>query len=141
LKGDFILTGGFFFCYDLDQSHFFYFLYPQGCNPSVFLYITLGHHALLFYIFLVLVGDRKGLSYYPYDKISDLLKITVDDYIAARNDLLKKDLIAFDGRLFQVLSLPKNPIGEELHPITDMDEMMQRDPATIHQILREALSR
>jgi len=102
---------------------------------------TLGHHALLFYVFLVLAGDRKGLSYYPYDKISSLLKITVDDYIDARNDLIKKDLIAFDGRLFQVLSLPKSPIGEELHPITDMDEMKQRDPATIHQILHEVLSR
>ena len=101
---------------------------------------TLGHHALLFYVFLVLAGDRKGLSYYPYDKISSLLKITVDDYIDARNDLIKKDLIAFDGRLFQVLSLPKSPIGEE-HPITDMDEMKQRDPATIHQILHEVLSR
>jgi hypothetical protein len=102
---------------------------------------TLDHDALLFYVFLVLVGDRKGLSYYPYDKISNLLKITVDDYIAARNDLIKKDLIAFDGRLFQVLSLPETPAGGELHPITDMDEMKKRDPATIHQIIHEALSR
>lgn len=102
---------------------------------------TLDHHALLFYVFLVLVGDRKGLSYYPYDKISNLLKITVDDYIDARNDLIKKDLIAFDGRLFQVLSLPKTPVGDGLNPITDMDEMEQRDPATIHQMLHEALYR
>jgi len=102
---------------------------------------TLGHHALLLYVFLVLVGDRKRLSYYPYDKISNLLAVTVDDYITARNDLIKKDLIAFDGRLFQVLSLPKIPVGGELHPITDMDEMKQRDPATIHQILHEVLSR
>ena len=102
---------------------------------------TLGHNALLFYVFLVLVGDRKGLSYYPYDKISNLLKVTVDDYIVARNDLIKKDLIAFDGRLFQVLSLPKTPVGGEPQPITDMDEMKQRDPATIHQMFREVLSR
>ena len=102
---------------------------------------TLGHHALLFYVFLVLVGDRKGLSYYPYDKICDLLKVSVDDYIVARNDLIKRDLIAFDGRLSQVLSLPKTPVGEGLLPITDMDEMKQRDPATIHQILHEVLSR
>ena len=102
---------------------------------------TLGHHALLLYVFLVLVGDRKGLSYYPYDKISHLLKVSVDDYIAARNDLIKKGLIAFDGRLFQVLSLPQNPVGAEVRPITNMDEMKQRDPATIHQILHEVLSR
>ena len=69
------------------------------------------------------MGDRKGLSYYPYDKISDLLRISVDDYITARNDLIHKDLIAFDGRLFQVLSLPQNPVGEKPRPITHMDEM------------------
>lgn len=101
---------------------------------------TLSHHALLFYVFLILAGDRKGLSYYPYDKICDLLKVSVDDYIVARNDLIKKDLIAFDGRLFQVLSLPETPVGGELYPITDMNEMKQRDPATIHQMLHEVLS-
>ena len=30
----------------------------------------------------------------------------VDQYIEARNDLIKKQLIAFDGTLFQVLDLP-----------------------------------
>lgn len=102
---------------------------------------SLNHHALLLYVFLVLVGDRKGLSYYPYDKISDLLRISVDDYIIARNDLIHKDLIAFDGRLFQVLSLPQNPAGEKPRPIINMDEMKYRDPATLHVLLREELSR
>ena len=102
---------------------------------------SLRHHALLLYVFLVLVGDRKGLSYYPYDKISDLLRISVDDYIAARNDLIDKDLIAFDGRLFQVLSLPESPMGVKPRPITNMDEMKYLDPATIHQMLHEVLSR
>lgn len=101
---------------------------------------TLNHHELLLYVFLILVGDRKGLSYYTYDKICSLLKVTVDDYILARNDLIKKDLIASDGRLFQVLSLPKKPVGGELRPIT-IDEMKQRDPATVHQRIQEALSR
>ena len=87
------------------------------------------------------MGDRKGLSYYPYDKTSNLLKISVDDYIAARNDLIDKDLIAFEGRLFQVLSLPESPVGAKPRPITNMDEMKYRDPATIHQTLHEVLSR
>src|SRR5439155_5492362 len=30
---------------------------------------TLSQHALLLYVFLVLVADRKGLSYYSFDKI------------------------------------------------------------------------
>jgi hypothetical protein len=61
---------------------------------------------LLLYLFLVLVSDRYGLSYYAYDSICSLLQLTLDDYTQARDALLKKDLIAFDGTLFQVLELP-----------------------------------
>jgi hypothetical protein len=61
----------------------------------------------LLYFFLVLVADRDGLSYYSYDKICQLLTLDVDDYIQARNGLIAKDLIAFDGRLFQLLVLPE----------------------------------
>lgn len=61
----------------------------------------------LLYFFLVLVADRDGLSYYSYDKICQLLTLDMDDYIKARNGLIAKDLIAFDGRQFQVLLLPE----------------------------------
>ena len=71
---------------------------------------SLNHHELLLYIFLVMVSDKNGLSYYGYDKICRILKVDVDEYIDARNGLLDKDLIGFDGRLFQVLSLPKGPV-------------------------------
>src|SRR3989339_1144175 len=63
----------------------------------------LTHHELVLYFFLVLASDRNGLSYYSYDKICTLLKLTLDEYILARDALIKKDLIAFDGYLFQVL--------------------------------------
>ena len=71
---------------------------------------SLSHHELLLYIFLVMVSDKNGLSYYGYDKICRILKVDVDEYIDARNGLLDKDLIGFDGRLFQVLSLPRRPV-------------------------------
>lgn len=67
---------------------------------------SLSQIELLLYLFLVLVSDRFGLSYYAYDSICSVLQLTIDDYIAARDGLLKKDLIAFDGTLFQVLELP-----------------------------------
>lgn len=70
---------------------------------------ALSQKELLLYLFLVLAADRYGLSYYAYDKICSLLQFTVDDYIEARNSLLQKDLIAFDGTLFQVLDLPPKP--------------------------------
>ena len=66
---------------------------------------------LLLYVFLVLAADRYGLSYYSYDRICSLLQLNVDQYITARDGLIKKDLIAFDGTLFQVLELPRKPLS------------------------------
>ena len=65
-------------------------------------FATLTHYELLLYVFLVLVADRNGLSYYSYDKICILLRISVDEYIFARDALIEKDLIAFDGYLFRL---------------------------------------
>jgi len=64
---------------------------------------------LLLYLFLVLVSDRYGLSFYSYDSICSLLQLSADDYMEARDGLMEKDLIAFDGTLFQVLDLPQRP--------------------------------
>lgn len=64
---------------------------------------------LLLYFFLVLVSDRQGLSFYSCDAICSLLQLSVGDYIGARDALVEKDVIAFDGTLFQVLDLPAKP--------------------------------
>jgi hypothetical protein len=66
----------------------------------------LNHNQLLLYFFLVLAADKRGLSYYSYDKICSFLGLSLDDYIDARDQLMENNLIAFDGTLFQVLSLP-----------------------------------
>lgn len=71
---------------------------------------ALNQKELLLYLFLVLASDRHGLSFYSYDGICSLLQLSVDDYIEARDGLIKKDLIAFDGTLFQVLDLPSKPV-------------------------------
>ena len=64
---------------------------------------------LLLYFFLVLVSDRNGLSFYSYDTICSLLEMSLEQYIDARNQLIKEDLIAFDGTIYQVLALPPVP--------------------------------
>lgn len=101
---------------------------------------SLSHQELLLYVFLVLVGDRNGVSYYSYDKICTILRICVNEYLLARNGLIKKDLIAFDGQIFQVLSLPEHPVIPQRKPL-ELEEMEQKDPATIHQIIRESLGK
>jgi hypothetical protein len=73
---------------------------------------SLSQMEILLYLFLVLVSDRYGLSFYSYDAICTLLQISLDQYIEARDSLIRKDLVAFDGTLFQVLELPKQPVED-----------------------------
>ena len=100
---------------------------------------ALSHYQLLLYLFLVVVADRNGLSYYSYDKICTLLKVSVDDYIAARDALIDKDLIAFDGSLFQVLSLPQKPCRSDPTALKTAKDMQTHDPATINQLIKKSL--
>jgi hypothetical protein len=74
---------------------------------------------ILLYVFLVLAADRYGMSFYSYDAICNFLKLSLDQYIQARNALMQKDLIAFDGTLFQVLELPVNPPQTNAHQAVD----------------------
>ena len=100
---------------------------------------SLSQHECLLYVFLVLAADRNGLSYYGYDKLCTLLRFTLDDYLAARNGLIEKDLIAFDGHLFQVLSLPPAPLREPPTALQRPDAFEAADPATIRQLIRDSL--
>ena len=76
---------------------------------------ALSQPELLLYLFLVLAADRYGLSFYSYDRICSSLHITLEQYTAARDGLIEKDLIAFDGTLFQVLSLPASPVRSSIN--------------------------
>src|ERR671923_1133159 len=100
---------------------------------------TLSQHALLLYVFVVLVADRHGLSYYSFDKICTLLQLSLDEYLAARNTLIQQDLIAFDGHLFQVLSLPSPPVRQPPTLLRSAPQMAQADPATIRRLVRDSL--
>jgi len=99
---------------------------------------SLTQHELLLYFFLFLVADRNGISYYSYDKICTLLGLEVDEYILARDSLINKDLLAFDGTLFQVLSLPDKPVLTN-KILRDKEDMMRRDPATVVRALHKSL--
>jgi hypothetical protein len=88
---------------------------------------ALGQKELLLYLFLVLVSDRNGLSFYSYDTICTLLELSLDEYIASRNSLMDKDLIAFDGTLFQVLDLPgKLPDRQEREVRSPVKTLIQQ---------------
>jgi hypothetical protein len=102
-------------------------------------FVSLGQLERALYFFLVLAADRNGVSFYAYDKICSTLAVSPDQYVTARNALIDKDLIAFDGTRFQVLSLPPHPFVRPRPPLTTQDDFEREDPATIRQILRHDL--
>jgi hypothetical protein len=61
---------------------------------------------MLLYFFLVLVGDKNGVSFYCDDTICTILKFDAADFIGARDRLVEKAFIAWDNGRFQVLQLP-----------------------------------
>ncbi len=102
-------------------------------------FASLSHTERSLYFFLVLAGDRNGVSFYAYDRICSALEITPDDYAVVRNALIGKDLIAFDGSSFQVLSLPPRPAACPRSPLESRDDFERDDSATIRQLIRSSL--
>jgi hypothetical protein len=62
--------------------------------------------AKLLYFFLCLVADDKGISYYGDRRLTSVLKLPEPALALARAELRQRDLLAFDGRTYQLLSLP-----------------------------------
>jgi hypothetical protein len=100
----------------------------------------LGQSERSLYLFLALASDRQGLSHYGYDKICKLNGMLLEDYIRARDGLIDKDLIAFDGTLFQVLSLPEKPL-EVAKPSSRRADEPRRGPVSVGELVEKALGR
>ena len=66
----------------------------------------LSRDAVLLYFFLCAVADKHGLSFYGDGTMSALVRISLPALMAARDELLARDLIAHETRYTQVLTLP-----------------------------------
>jgi len=66
----------------------------------------LSRDAVLLYFFLCAVADKHGLSFYGDGTMSALVRISLPALLAARDELLARDLIAHQTRYTQVLALP-----------------------------------
>jgi len=62
--------------------------------------------AKLMYFFLCLVADRDGLSFYGPRRIVELLGLEPSQLVEAVGELRDEDVLAFDGQVYQLLSLP-----------------------------------
>jgi hypothetical protein len=66
----------------------------------------LSREAVLLYFFLAAVADKHGLSFYGDGTLVTQLRMTLPALVEARDELLARDLIAYETRWTQVLSLP-----------------------------------
>ena len=62
---------------------------------------------LALYLMLVTVGDAEGLSYYADRSIARLINMAEPAVAAARERLIRADLVAFRHPIYQVLELPE----------------------------------
>ena len=61
----------------------------------------------LLYFVLVAVSNQDGVSFYSYARLAELLDIRFPHELeAARNELVTRDLIAYESGIYQVLDLP-----------------------------------
>jgi hypothetical protein len=63
--------------------------------------------AVSLYLFLAAVSDKHGLSFYSDATLAVRLRIREESVVAARDELVIQDLVAYQPPLTQVLSLPK----------------------------------
>ena len=77
--------------------------------------------SILLYFFLSAVSDKHGLSFYRDESIAVRLKMREQAVVAAREELLIHDLVAFQPPLTQVLSLPRARVARGgLHALAEV---------------------
>jgi hypothetical protein len=93
------------------------------------------------YFLLLLAADRNGLSFYHYDSICAVLQMELETYLQARNALITRDLISYDGTRFQVLSLPERLGPGPTQELRTAEDFAEHDRATIRTMLRRSFPR
>jgi hypothetical protein len=76
----------------------------------------LSREAVLLYLFLAVVADRHGLSFYSDHALTSRLHLSQEALQRARQELLDRDLIAQQLPLVQVLSLPAPVVSRRAEP-------------------------
>jgi hypothetical protein len=75
----------------------------------------LSREATLLYFVLCAVADKHGMSFYGDGTLAVMVRVPLSALVAARDELLARDLIAHEVRFTQVLSLlpPRARRGSE----------------------------
>ena len=76
----------------------------------------LSREAMLLYFFLAAMADRHGLSFYSDHTLTSRLRLSPQVLEKARQELLDRDLIAYQLPLVQVLALPTPSVQRRAEP-------------------------
>jgi hypothetical protein len=87
--------------------------------------------AAALYLFLITVGDAKGMSYYGEEAIMQRLSMDLATLQEARDNLIRSDLIAWEKPLYQVLSLENRAIPKR---------PSMAEPLSLRELLKKAAS-
>ncbi len=82
--------------------------------------------AIVLYFFLTAVSDKQGLSFYSDASIAARLRLREQAVVAAREELLTHDLVAYRHPLTQVLSLPPARVARAgLHGLGELARILK----------------
>jgi hypothetical protein len=85
----------------------------------------LSREAVLLYLYLAAVADRHGLSFYSDHTLSSRLQMSLPALEQARQELLDRDLIAYQLPLVQVLSLPASAVRRRAQPGQGLSQLSE----------------
>ena len=87
----------------------------------------LSHQASALYLFLVTVGDNRGLSYYSDSTLEKRLSMDLSALVEARTLLVRQQLVAYRQPLYQVLALEsrREPVQADAEAVS-LSEILQQ---------------
>ena len=95
------------------------------------------------YLFLVTVSDAQGLSYYGASTLTRRLRLSDEQFAAARQQLIELDLIAYRSPLYQVLALRRSvaaPVPDAAAPRAPATNT-GGEPVSLATLLQQAQQR
>jgi len=95
----------------------------------------LSHQALALYLFVVVVGDCEGRSYYADHTIEGILRLSKADLSAARDKLIEAGLITYRKPYWWVQNLGRG-LSRDRQVRRSAPRVVCSDPILIGDILR-----
>lgn len=87
---------------------------------------SLSRGAVVLYLFLAAVSDKDGLSFWSESRTAAFLKLSSSDLVNARDELVRRDLVAHSPPLTQVLSLPEPRVNRAASEAETLGEILRR---------------